>query len=161
LKCLFRNSAIESATDDLLHTQLFVVRELSSDACHEEASATTVTTAPGKEKARCKAPLRMVAARHRSSNCRLPSARPAVQPEYTVLLVTVNPLVYFFENSFPSSRQTVRIVLSVVCVEGRIRRERKVLERILVLRCLISVLRSTSCEALRTMDISNMDSSII
>jgi hypothetical protein len=104
---LLRNSAIENATDDLLHTQLFVVRELSSNACHKEAGMTAITTAPGKEKARGKAPFSMVAARHCTSDCRLSSARPAVQPEYAALLVTVNPIVYLFESIFSSSRQTV------------------------------------------------------
>jgi hypothetical protein len=91
----------------LLHTQRFVVCELSSYACCKKASMTAITAAPGEEEARYKAPLSMIMARYCTGDCRLPSARPAIQPKYAALLIAINPLVHLFESILSGSRQTV------------------------------------------------------
>jgi hypothetical protein len=52
--------------------------------------------------------------------------------------------VYLFKSIFSSPRQTVCVVLSVVCIEGRIGGKGKVLERVLVLCYFISVCVSES-----------------
>jgi hypothetical protein len=98
---------LQSATNESLHTQRFIVCELPSNACHEKAGMTAVAPTSSKEETRRKPRLSMVATRHCTSDCRLSKARYAVQPEYTALLVTVNPLVYLFESIFSSPRQTV------------------------------------------------------
>lgn len=91
-------------TDELLHIQRFGVSELASNAYHKEPSMTAITAAPGKGKTGREAPLGMITARNRPSDCCFSSARPAIQPKYTALPITINPLVHLLVNILSGPR---------------------------------------------------------
>jgi hypothetical protein len=79
-----------------------------------------ISTASREEEAGSKALLVEISPSDSARDCRLPGAGQTIEPEDASIVLSVSPIVYISDEVDTGVGKAGRIVLSLVCIKGRV-----------------------------------------
>lgn len=109
----------------------YIVRNLPRNTCDKLACMAHISITAREEEASSQTLLIKVSAGHSACNRRLSRASQAAQSEDAALVSSIGPVVYLLEEVDADVGEAGWIMLSLVCVERRVRNDRQTVEHII------------------------------